>query len=129
MRLLFWTAAILFLPVVILVQVTFTAGVALFLAMANLFFRDVKYLFEVVITLWMFAISVLYPVQMMGGRLGTLLRLNPMTAIIDAYRTVIFGAGSAGLGDLSAAAVFSVTILVGAWVYFHRSEFEFAERI
>ena len=36
---------------------------ALLLAMANLFYRDVKYLFEVVITVWMFATSVLYPVE------------------------------------------------------------------
>ena len=42
----------------LVVQVVFTAGVALLLAMANLFYRDVKYLFEVVITLWMFATSV-----------------------------------------------------------------------
>ena len=39
------------------------AGIALLLAMANLFYRDVKYLFEVVITVWMFATSVLYPVE------------------------------------------------------------------
>ena len=53
----------LFLPVVLVVHVVFTAGVALLLAMANLFYRDVKYLFEVVITVWMFATSVLYPVE------------------------------------------------------------------
>ena len=45
----------------------FTAAVALLLAMANLFYRDVKYLFEVVITVWMFATSVLYPVNRVGG--------------------------------------------------------------
>ena len=37
--------------------------------MANLFYRDVKYLFEVVITVWMFATSVLYPVEP-GDRQG-----------------------------------------------------------
>ena len=36
-------------------------AMALFLAMSNLFYRDVKYLFEVVITVWMFATSVVYP--------------------------------------------------------------------
>ena len=52
---------LLWLPVVLLVHVAFTAGMALLLAMANLFYRDVKYLFEIVITVWMFATSVLYP--------------------------------------------------------------------
>src|SRR6185436_5344367 len=50
---------IVLLPAVVLVHVMFTAAVALFVAMANLFYRDVKYIFEVAITLWMFATSVL----------------------------------------------------------------------
>jgi lipopolysaccharide transport system permease protein len=119
---------IVFLPLVVAVQVAFTAAISLFVAMANLFYRDVKYIFEVVITLWMFATSVLYPVRTMPGRLGTVLRLNPMTAIIDAYRDVIFGRGP-DWSSLAAAAALSLAVLFGAWVTFHRSEFEFAERI
>ena len=120
---------IVFLPMVVLVHVVFTAAVALFVAMANLFFRDVKYIFEVVITLWMFATSVLYPIRTMAGRLGVLLRLNPMSAIIDGYRDVIFGAHAPDWASLAAAAMLSVVMLLAAWVQFHRSEFEFAERI
>lgn len=120
---------IVLLPLVVLVHVLFTAAVSLFVAMANLFYRDVKYLFEVVLTLWMFATSVLYPVRHMGGRLGTLLRLNPMTAIIDAYRDTLFGAGPPDLRGFAAAGVVSIVLLFGAWLLFHRSEFEFAERI
>jgi ABC-type polysaccharide/polyol phosphate export permease len=123
------SAYLVLLPVVLAVHVVFTAAVALFVAMANLFFRDVKYIFEVVITLWMFATSVLYPVRTMAGRLGTVLRLNPMTAIIDAYRDVLFGARPPDWASLGAAAVFSVVVLMAAWLQFHRSEFEFAERI
>jgi len=120
---------IVLLPLVVVVHVVFTAAVALFVAMANLFYRDVKYIFEVVITLWMFATSVLYPVRTMTGRLGTLLRLNPMSAIIDGYRDVIFGARPPDWTSLAAAALLSVVMLLGVWVQFHRSEFEFAERI
>ncbi len=120
---------IVFLPVVVAIHVVFTAAVALFVAMANLFYRDVKYIFEVVITLWMFATSVLYPVQAMGGRLGTILRLNPLTAIIDGYRDVLFGVRPPDWTALAGAAVVSIVALAAAWLQFHRSEFEFAERI
>ncbi len=61
--------ALLFLPVVFITETIFIAAVALLLSMANLFYRDVKYLFEVIITVWMFATSVLYPVEMVGGRM------------------------------------------------------------
>lgn len=119
---------LLWLPVVIAVHVLFTVAVALALSMANLFFRDVKYLFEVVITVWMFATSVIYPVSQVGGALGTLMRLNPMTPVIDAYRAVLLLNTAPGI-DLAMAALVSVVAVAGSWLVFHRSEFKFAENI
>jgi ABC-type polysaccharide/polyol phosphate export permease len=119
---------ILLLPVVVAVHVAFTAAVALVLAMANLFYRDVKYLFEVAITVWMFATSVVYPLDLVGGHLRLLLALNPMTPIIDAYRSVLLRS------ELPPPA-FAVTaigaLVAAAWaaVVFHRAEYQFAENI
>jgi lipopolysaccharide transport system permease protein len=120
---------IVFLPVVVLIHVMFTMAVSLFVAMANLFYRDVKYIFEVVVTLWMFATSVLYPVTSLSGRLGTLMRINPMTPIIDGYRDVLFSGKPPDWVSLGAAGLLSLVVLFAAWLQFHRSEFEFAERI
>jgi homopolymeric O-antigen transport system permease protein len=122
-------AQIVFLPLVVIVHVMFTAGVALLVSMANLFYRDVKYLFELILGVWMFATSVLYPVQYVPGRAGALLRINPMTPIIDAYRAVLLGTGPLDVQALGASALFSSVLMVGAWILFHRSEFEFAENV
>ena len=121
-------AAMLALPAVILVHVMFTAAVALLVSMANLFYRDVKYLFEVVLTLWMFASSVLYPVELVGGRMSSLLRLNPMTPILDAYRGTLLTNTLPGRA-FAVAGVVSVLALAIAWLSFHRAEYEFAENI
>ena len=119
----------LFLPVVVVVHVAFTAGVALVLAMANLFYRDIKYLFEIVIAVWMFATSVVYPVDQIGGRLAAVLALNPMTPIIDAYRAVLLhGTLPPAIPFGGAAAVSLATLAIG-WLAFHRAEFRFAENI
>jgi len=123
------TSAILFLPVVILVQFALTSAVALLLAMANLFYRDVKYLFEVVITVWMFATSVLYPVDRVTGWAGVVLRLNPMTPIVDAYRSVLLRGDVPALTPITVTAAVSVVLLASVWLVFHRSEFQFAEYI
>jgi ABC-type polysaccharide/polyol phosphate export permease len=121
------TATVLFLPVILLVQLTFTAAVALFLAMANLFYRDVKYLFEVVIMLWMFASSVVYPLDNVTGLAGKILALNPMTPILNAYRDVILFGRMPPLAEFAAVAGVSMVMLAVAWVMFHRSEYRFAE--
>jgi ABC-type polysaccharide/polyol phosphate export permease len=121
-----WT--VVWLPVIFAVHLAFTLGMALLLAMANLFYRDVKYLFEVVITVWMFATSVVYPIALVGGKLGVLMRLNPMTPVIESYRSVILF-GQPPDASFAAAALASVVILIGGWLTFHRAEFRFAENI
>jgi homopolymeric O-antigen transport system permease protein len=116
------------LPFVVVVQLAFTAVLALALSMANLFYRDVKYLFEVVLTVWMFASAVVYPVDALGGALGVIMRANPMTVIVDAYRNVLLYGRPM---DPSFAWVAAATLvaLPSVWILFHRSEFQFAERI
>ncbi len=120
---------IVLLPIVLLVHLAFTAGVALLISMGNLFFRDVKYLIEIVITLWMFATSVVYPVERIGGRLGQLLMLNPMTPIIEAYRSILLRGEWPAPGPFATAAAISLVLLLVSWMMFHRAEPLFAERI
>ena len=118
--------AALLLPLVLLVQLAFTAALALLLAAANLFWQDVRHLFDLFIGVWMFATAVVYPVQRAGGRLGEILTLNPMTHIIEAYRDVLVRdrALDAGFGMV---ALVSLAVLAGAWTVFRRSERRFAE--
>jgi ABC-type polysaccharide/polyol phosphate export permease len=122
-------ASLLFLPLIVAVHVVFTAGIALLLAMSNLFFRDVKYLFEIVITMWMFASSTVYPVDQVEGRLGAVLRMNPMTGIIESYRSVILYGTLPDPVWFAGTAALAFTVFLLSWVAFHRAEFRFAENI
>lgn len=122
--------SLLLLPLVMLVQALFTLAVALFLAMANLFYRDVKYLFEVLLTVWMFGSAIVYPIEsVQGGLLGLVLRLNPMTAIVDAYRHVLLYGDAPPLVPFTAVSLLSLVLLPAVWLVFHRAEFRFAEHI
>jgi ABC-type polysaccharide/polyol phosphate export permease len=78
---------------------------------------------------WMFATSVVYPTSRIGGRLGDVLATNPMTPIIDAYRSVILQGELPPAGPFALAAAVSLACLLVTWVAFHRSEFKFAESI
>jgi ABC-type polysaccharide/polyol phosphate export permease len=122
-----WT--MLWLPAIIAVQLLFTAAVALLLSMANLFYRDVKYLFEVAITIWMFATSVVYPIERVGGRLAVVLSLNPMTHIVNAWRAVLLDGVPPDAGPFAATAAVAVVACAAAWMLFHAAEFRFAENV
>lgn len=121
-------AHLLWLPLVVAVHVAFTIAVAFTLAMGNLFYRDVRYLFEILIAVWMFASPVVYPVDGVGGLAGAALQLNPMTPIVDAYRAALL-LNAPPPASLGLAAAVAAAALGAAWALFHRLEFEFAERI
>ncbi len=122
------TAALLALPWVLAVHIMFTLAISLLLAMANLFYRDVKYLFELVLTVWMFVSAVLYPVSQVGGMMGRLMRINPMTPILEAYRDVLLR-GHAPNQAFLVTTIFAAAFLLIAWVIFHRAEYAFAESV
>lgn len=121
--------ALLAIPVILAVQVMFTIAVSLLLSMANVFFRDVKYLVEAVVTLWMFATSVVFPIESVGGQLGAVLALNPMTPLVEAYRSVILFNSLPGFGGFAYVSVLSMVLLITAWFVFHRAEFKLAESV
>jgi len=124
-----WQPTILLVPLVFMVQIALMMGLAFLLSLGNLFFRDVKYVFDVLIILWMFVTSVIYPIKVGSPILQRILMLNPMTPIIDAYRALILEGRLPQVGPLFTAGIISIFILlVGAYL-FHRNEHLFAENI
>ena len=88
-----------------------------------------KYLFELVLTVWMFLSAVLYPVDQVGGMAGTAAALNPMTPIIEGYRDVLLRGHGVDPASFMITTAVSALFLVVAWVIFHRAEYEFAENV
>ena len=78
--------ALLTLPVVMALQFLFTAGIAWLLSTLAVYLRDVRQVVGLALTLWMFLTPIVYPASMVPARFQWLLALNPMTAIVDAYR-------------------------------------------
>jgi ABC-type polysaccharide/polyol phosphate export permease len=114
------------LPVVFAVQLAFGIGLGFVIAGANVMYRDVQYVMQVLVIVWMFASSVVYPTPK-DGWLGAVDYLNPITPIIDSYRALLVG-GATGLSvQFAAAAAISLCVLLMGWVWFRRVERRFGE--
>lgn len=122
-------ATIAWVPVILLVHIMLTTAVALLLSMCNLFFRDVKYLTDIVLSVAMFSTTALYPAEMVGGKAGWLIAHNPLSIIIDAYRNALLFGRSPVSESFVALAVLSAVALAGSWLLFHRAEYRFAESV
>lgn len=118
-----------FLPVLVLIQSTLTVGLGLLLAMGNLFYRDVRPVFAVVVQLWMFVSGVVIPLPRDESWTSTLLSLNPMTSLIEAYRVCLLDGRIPDGGSLTYVAALALAVLVGGWIAFRRAAFRFAECI
>ncbi|MBX3396784.1 MAG: ABC transporter permease [Phycisphaerae bacterium] len=123
------SAAVMYLPVVVGVQIVLMTGLGLVLSMANLFYRDVGFLFRSVIQLWMFITCVIYQLEAASGWKRMLIQMNPMTPIIRGYRDCLIHGRSPLDVAFGSAAVVSICVLLAGWAWFRRREHEFAEMI
>jgi lipopolysaccharide transport system permease protein len=124
------TAAALLLPVVILVHLMLIVGLGLALAAANVFFRDVQYVFDVFVLVWMFASPVFVETRgrrFLGG-LDVFADLNPMHPILEGYRDVLLSGGLSNPYHFALGVVWAVAFLLLGFLVFARWEPLFAER-
>lgn len=121
--------ALLFLPVVAVVQILLTAGLGMILAMANLFYRDVRQIFGVGMQLLMFVSAVVVPPPDDGSMLARVIALNPLVPLIDAYRDCLLFGRTPDLPSLVYVAMVASVIAFTGWRCFRKASFRFAECI
>jgi ABC-type polysaccharide/polyol phosphate export permease len=134
-----FTPYVLFLPVVMLVEMIFIMGMSLLLSAANVFYRDVQQIMEVVILAWFFVTPVIWDVNMLPASRTVLgmevpvqrltYILNPMASIIAAYRDILFYGRPIGWDFfLRTAITVLIVLLIGSFV-FNRLKGRFAEEV
>ncbi len=121
--------ALVLVPVIVLVQIAFTAGLGMVLAMANLFYRDVRQVVAVALQLLMFVSCVVVPLPKDGSLLGQLMMLNPLVPLISAYRDCILRGCWPEPAPFAYATLVALTLLGGGWYCFRRASYRFAECI
>jgi lipopolysaccharide transport system permease protein len=94
----------------------------------NVKYRDVRFALPFLIQLWLFVSSVILPSSSIPPKWRWLLMLNPMSGIIEGYRSALFGLPF-DWPSLSLAAVLTLLVLFYAIYAFARVERSFADII
>jgi ABC-type polysaccharide/polyol phosphate export permease len=125
-----FTGDLVWLPVVVLVQLAWTLGLALLLSALSVHFRDIRDLLGNLMTLWFFATPIVYPYTQAPERFRPLLDLNPFTHIAGAYQDVLFVGGPYRPGSrLAVVGVVAILVLVLGYGVFDRLRDTFAEEV
>ncbi len=124
-------SSVLLLPVVVFAHLMMMAGFGFLLSAANLFFRDVQYIFDVFILIWMFASPVfLDPAgKLMLGPVDVLRDLNPLHPILTAYRDVLLHGEFQNPVHAAHGAAWSLGLFLLGFLVFSVVEPRFAERV
>jgi lipopolysaccharide transport system permease protein len=122
------TANVLMLPVLLLLCALFALAVGTWLSGVNVKYRDVRFALPFVIQLWLFVSSVILPSSAVPERWRWLLILNPVSSIIEGFRSSLLGLPF-DWRALGVAAAVTVAALLFAAHSFRRVERQFADII
>ena len=116
------------LAIVPLVVLTILAalGAGILLSAFNVAYRDFQYLVPFGIQIWFFLTPVVYPVRAIPQKWQWLLALNPMTGIVDAYRSAILGKPFVW-ENMAISIVVAAAVFLAGLFYFRRMESSFAD--
>lgn len=121
------TSAWCVFPWILTVQVLFIAGIVLWGAALYVLKRDVGSLLPLVLQVWMYLSPVIYPADLIPSAYRAFYLLNPMAAVIEAYRSVTLGGAIPPLAVMAPATVIALTVFVSGYVYFKHTEVRFAD--
>lgn len=113
----------MFLSVIPLLNLFVLAlGVGMILATLCVFFRDIEYLWSVMLMLIMYCSAIFYFVSNMSGSTQKLVKVNPLFGIIDNFRRAFFGQPF-DMTLLLYTSVFAIgTLLVGMFVFYKKQD-------
>ena len=119
--------AVLAVPLFVALAAMAAVAVGLWLAAANVRYRDVRHALPFFTSLWLLASPVAYPASLVPEHWRWLYGLNPMAGVIEGFRWALLGGRGVPLSLVAASSTVTLILLVGGLAYFARVERTFAD--
>ncbi|MCC7576943.1 MAG: ABC transporter permease [Methanomethylovorans sp.] len=116
-------------PIILICLFILSLGLSLALAALNVLYRDVQFIWAVLLQAGYFATPILYTLEVFPADLRSLVLLNPFARVIIAARETIIYASPMQTGDLIFMGVASIVSLIIGYAVFNKIEPRFAEEI
>ena len=81
--------ALLCLPIVMVVEYIMALGIAMLTSAVTVYFRDLEHILGIVSMAWMYMTPIMYTKDMVPDKLLPLFNINPMTHVIECYRSIL----------------------------------------
>lgn len=127
------TIAMLYMPVIMIVEYLLALGIAFLSSALTVYFRDLEYVLGIIAMAWQFLTPVMYSQEMVEEVLPPALlklwNLNPTTPLINAYRDILYYKRAPKLGTLISVVALGVIVLLIGYATFRKLQRGFAEEL
>jgi lipopolysaccharide transport system permease protein len=120
---------IILTPLLVFLMALLGLGLGLIIAALTTKYRDLAFLVTFGIQLVMYTTTVIYPLSNAPSNYKSIIILNPMTGIIEAFRFLFLGHGQLNLGILGYSVLFTFVVLISGILIFNKTEKSFVDTV
>ena len=117
---LHWTW--IYLPVPLLGLFLFTLGFGFFVSAANVFFRDVSHILQIVLSAWFYLSPIIYSVDFFPPHWKFVFKLNPIVYVLNGFRLSIYYGQLPSPQSMAASLICGVVAVVVGYTFFRRAQ-------
>lgn len=121
--------ALMYLPLIMIIEFTLVLGITFLTSSITVYLRDLEHIMTILNMLWMYLTPILYSITMIPAVYLPYIQLNPMTAVIVAYRDILYYAQVPMMGTLLNAVLMALTVLIVGYLVFTKIQRYFAEEL
>ena len=122
-------AMLFLLPILILLMGLFSLGLGMIISSLTTKYRDLRFLIQFGVQLWMYVTPIIYPLSSLDGKMKILAVLNPMTSIIETFKFSFLGAGTFNWFYLGYTTLITLVILLIGVLIFNKTEQNFMDTV
>ena len=120
---------VLLFPLLLLQCALLGIGVGVLMSSFTTKYRDLNFIFGFIVTAWMYASPVVYPLSVIPEKWHLLLSINPMVGVIEVVRQILFGVSSVRIEYVLIGIVVNLVILAFGILMFNRVEQNFLDTV
>ncbi|MEI6873733.1 MAG: ABC transporter permease [Spirochaetota bacterium] len=118
---------VLALPLIVIQLAALGMGFGMIVSALTTKYRDLRQLIGFGVSLWMYATPIVYPLSQVPEQYRWIMALNPVSAPIEAFRSMFFGVGGTSPEVLLSSVVVTIVLLFLGFLLFNRNERTFVD--
>jgi len=120
---------ILLTPLLVILMAITSLGLGLIITSLTTKYRDLVFLLTFGVQLLMYATPIIYPMSALPVKYASVIKANPLSAIVETFRYAFTGSGTFGWLYLLYSAVFSIVVLTIGILVFNKVEKSFMDTV